>query len=250
MITSTNPPKYLALKLIVLTTLLLFIAGSLFITPNIPWPPTVPITSFDIKKPLKKETISMSTLGIIVTSLILFSFLIFYFVDTLTPRKTAILFDFLICSTILYTILFLFMQGVKLYAGEPRPNFYAMCNPDRLGYCDISTQQRVKLVIFGRTSFPSGHSATITFFGLLTALVIITYPVPELFQAKVGFLLYSIFSITSITMIGFLIIFVCYSRIWDYYHRVIDVVVGAVMGIIVSVIAIPIKKNIFKKYFQ
>lgn len=243
-------PKYLLLKIIILVSSLLILFSTLFIKPNIKWPPKIPTTNLNIKMPKTTELISMITLSIIIFLLHFYIFFIFIFIDKLNQKKILILFNFLISSFIVFSFLLLIIQIMKLYFAIPRPNCIALCKPDKLGYCDISTNERKKLVIFSLTSFPSGHAASITYFTVLSSLLVLTYPISIFFKLEYGTLYYIIFSIVSLYIFIIINLLVCFSRIWDYYHRVIDILIGVILGTIFSLITIIIKQKIFNNYFN
>ncbi|GMR37496.1 hypothetical protein PMAYCL1PPCAC_07691, partial [Pristionchus mayeri] len=119
-------------------------------------------------------------------------------------------------------------QVTKYAVGRLRPHFLTVCVPapynctagDRFVY-DYTCTGDTKDVDEGRLSFYSGHSATAMYTATFTAIYL---------HARIGYIAPRIILSTVQTLLFTGGLFICYTRIQDYYHHPTDVLAGAIIG--------------------
>ena len=141
---------------------------------------------------------------------------------------------------------------IKTVVGRPRPNFLAVCNPNitctpdntqfNMDYVCQGTElfgdwkrlntdeKKMRGVNQARRSFPSGHashSASVATFAFLYIEKRIKTP-----ESNLLVLLKPLMQLIWICVS----LFMCMSRVKDYYHHLDDVIFGAILGMIVSFI--------------
>lgn len=119
---------------------------------------------------------------------------------------------------------FLFICIAKVRIGRLRPDFIARCIPEKHGAAVVCTGDP-SVVMEGRKSFPSGHSALVfsglgfASLALLAHLADVETPrAGQLWKGLVGLLPWG------------LALMVALSRISDYWHHWQDVLVGSLIG--------------------
>lgn len=114
--------------------------------------------------------------------------------------------------------------------GKLRPDFLARCLPtiDSAGNA-VCTQTRLAFLDEGRRSFPSGHAST-SFAGLGFAALFLAGQL-RIFDGEAWAWKLTL-SFAPIVLAAFVAI----SRVLDFRHHVIDVLVGAILGLSVTVI--------------
>lgn len=124
---------------------------------------------------------------------------------------------------------------IKIYAGQLRPNFYAMCEFDKdTLQCESDNKH---LIRESRRSFPSGHASLA--FSSMTALSLY-------FLGKVGIqhnvhlkpitLAKRLLYLASLLPI-LLAFFISASRVHDFWHHPADIVAGSMIGIACAFVA-------------
>jgi diacylglycerol diphosphate phosphatase/phosphatidate phosphatase len=188
--------------------------------------------------PLVQEQIPTATLIVICFASPVFLILYFYLVTVFSKKsyesKPTKLFSYFLTTTYLsLSVTILATHILKILISEPRPNFFHMCNyqyaRDNSTYYFLHTRVG-DLVNYSnckgdyyetqnaRSSFPSGHSSTA--FSIALSLVYclqyseVTAPwcfIPLLCAA-----------------------FIAVTRVMDYYHSILDVTCGTLLGLIIS----------------
>eukprot|EP01083_Nonionella_stella_P134383 408946_1 len=132
---------------------------------------------------------------------------------------------------------FFITSVLKAVVGQPRPNFFAMCEWD--ADAEKCTAESFYRRHEARRSFPSGH-ASLSFASLGFVSLFLLYRLVEL-DGRPRFLDGSqrqwilpkvLLSFSPI----FLAFFVSISRIFDHYHSASDVTAGAVLGLSIAAI--------------
>ncbi|KAL7058368.1 hypothetical protein AAHC03_016461 [Spirometra sp. Aus1] len=125
-----------------------------------------------------------------------------------------------------FGILLLILQIGKETIGSLRPNFLETCVPNTTvgsGYitnyfCTNNDPKAVKEV---RMSFPSGHSACGAFGAWFTSLYIQRQRIPHSLRMLRALVQVAVFAVG---------VYICLTRISDYWHRAADVIVGYLLG--------------------
>jgi membrane-associated phospholipid phosphatase len=154
------------------------------------------------------------------------------------------------CGTVLFT------DVIKVIVGWPRPNFLAVCDPDLSGAAAaanattlIPTQLSSEIcrgepaaVHEALKSFPSGH-ASVSAFGLMSVVFLL-----ERFASRVRDQSFSLFAFlpreaallrpSLQILLASIPIYVAATRVSDHKHRILDILVGLVIGTAVAFIAI------------
>lgn len=141
------------------------------------------------------------------------------------------------------------MEVIKASVGRLRPNFVAMCKPDKLYECDSNPTGIVsqytclsdfKYARNSRASFPSGHSGA-SVFALVFLFLFMTQ---HLFSKRIPSNKYLGLYRTFTLIVYFLFtVFCCYSRITDFWHFPTDVLGGVMCGTVGAFVSF----HIFRK---
>ncbi|KAK3591655.1 hypothetical protein CHS0354_040563 [Potamilus streckersoni] len=131
----------------------------------------------------------------------------------------------------------------KLFAGRLRPHFFDVCKPDYgkidcfrnnfSVYVNVGDQYcmgtDLSLMTDARKSFPSNH-ATAAFFGFTYFIIYL----------QVRFIWTRIYLFRPLLQAAFMgvALYIAFSRIMDHKHHLIDILGGAVLGIIVAVLTV------------
>lgn len=149
------------------------------------------------------------------------------------PKSCKLFSSCLITTYLSLSVTILATHIVKILISEPRPNFFYMCNyqyvRDNSTYYDLHTKvgdivdySNCRASYYeiqnARSSLPSGHSSTA--FSVCMSLV---YS-----------LQYNEVSSPWCFVPLLCALFIGVTRVMDYYHSVLDVVCGALLGLIIS----------------
>lgn len=131
---------------------------------------------------------------------------------------------------------------VKMYFGELRPHFLAVCDPDwslinctnEYGYSVYVTNYTCRgaaaMVRESRLSFPSGHSSSIAFSMVFTAFYISSIDIVHR-RSPVQFFLLTMYGVLFPSLVAL-------SRIDDHRHHFRDVIFGSLLGIVLASILV------------
>lgn len=180
-------------------------------------------------------TWSLFIVGSCETLIVLIVRLLMMIVDMIFAKKNKIhkLFDllgdlhhFYLSVVIAMAICLVVTNSIKVLVGSPRPNYMELCNPDINGIC-----QETKEDVFKRIrSFPSGHSSSsFTFLGAFSWYLIGKFGI---FQKNGKSVIKLIIALLPMV----LSMWIAISRIYEYWHRTIDVTAGILIGIASSLI--------------
>lgn len=241
--------------LFIFTSLLLLIL--LFtekMPPNVTEPIRMPNTSLDIYNPWNPETIPFHYLAIYGVILYLSIFSVFLIFDKLNKKKSKLILSILLISLISLVVKQIIVNTIKKIVASPRPNFKGICQPDEDGFCKLESinseyyKKRLRRLYFGLTSFPSGHSSAIVWFYCLFFSVSFLFFRPILKKKYQTYSLHIIIFL-NIVLLSFTV-FVCISRIIDYYHRLVDVIVGSSIGLLNGSLFYFFMRKYKKVYFE
>ena len=139
---------------------------------------------------------------------------------------------------------------IKTVVGWPRPNFLEVCNPNiscslnttkyNMDYvCQgtdlfgdwkrLNTDKMMRGISQARRSFPSGHAS----FSASAMAFLVFYVESRIRQEQKSCSLIFLKPFIQLILIS-IAVFIGMSRVKDYYHHLIDVLVGATLGIAVS----------------
>ncbi|GMS85238.1 hypothetical protein PENTCL1PPCAC_7413 [Pristionchus entomophagus] len=199
---------------------------------------------YSIRNPLKKQTVSTTAL-ILITLLAALLIIIVteVVIDRLSlPDRLFKWRRWRLPSLLVHAVAYLgyFQLGyamqvvvnqvTKYAVGRLRPHFFTVCKPEafnctspgQLIYSYTCTGD-AKDTEEGRLSFFSGHSSI----AMYSATFLIIY-----LHARIGHIAPRILLSTLQTVLFTGGLFICYTRLQDYYHHPSDIATGAVIGIL------------------
>ncbi|KAJ2954257.1 hypothetical protein O0L34_g2506 [Tuta absoluta] len=119
-------------------------------------------------------------------------------------------------------------EVIKLITGRPRPDFFYRCFPDGNMNEEMICSGNPRDVWEGRKSFPSGHSSfTFCSMGFVSAWLCGRLGVVSRRRGRTSML------VTCVPPLA-LALGVAISRYWDNHHHMEDIIVGSVLGLLVS----------------
>ncbi|KAF8363711.1 hypothetical protein PRIPAC_90634 [Pristionchus pacificus] len=199
---------------------------------------------YSIRNPLKKQTVSTLMLILItvlatILIIIVTEFIIdrhsgsdhfFKFQKYYLPALLVHIIAFLGYFQLGYVMQIVVNQVTKYAVGRLRPHFYTVCQPinftcvlpEQLIY-DYTCTGNKKEFDEARLSFYSGHSSismyTVTFLALYL-------------HARIGHIAPRVILSTLQTLLFSGGLFICYTRLQDYFHHPSDIATGMAVGII------------------
>lgn len=206
-------------------------------------PVKMPETSLNISYSRQEGTVKMKHLTYFALILNIVIFCIFISYDNLNLTKILILIQFFCLSFIHFIMTCISFKLLKRIISSPRPFFKSVCNPNSEGFCSpypllyyISSnadydKERVVTLSKGMSSMPSGHAAQAVYHSCS-------------FIANSIFLYLNVVGLSRFQRIFLIIInvfhliltvYICMTRVFDYYHRIVDVLVGSFLGIFFGV---------------
>lgn len=226
--------KQIKIKFALLVGLIIISLVILNLRPRIEWPPRIPDTKRDIMKELKKETVSMFSLTVFLAIYCIFAVILLCVFLEHTTSVIKIVIETILMFFVVFFLLQIVVHATKLILARPRPTFYNICKPDKLGYCDISSASRIESIYNGRLSYPSGHVATVAYFTLASWYIISHNSIAKKISLHFGkafmFIFYGLFLLLGCVAI----VYVNSSRVSDHYHSTADVICGFLLGSIAA----------------
>ena len=161
-------------------------------------------------------------------------------------RVIKLIFIWWWCITVTSTL----TSIIKTVVGWPRPNFLEVCNPnisctlnntkynmdfacqgtDLFGdWKRLNTDKMMRGISQARRSFPSGHTS----FSASAMAFLVFYVESRIHQEQKGCRLILLKPFIQLILISIAVV-IGMSRVKDYYHHLIDVLVGATLGTVVS----------------
>ncbi|KAL1284911.1 Lipid phosphate phosphatase-related protein type 1 [Trichinella pseudospiralis] len=205
-----------------------------------------------ISKPYMENTVSVKMLlcvsiGLPLMLCLLHELVTFFMLENATRvqwriisseglRKVCINFTRIVVKYLFgFLVTVVFMLVGKSSLGVLRPHFLAVCKPGiDWNHCagvalssQNCTQTNVHALLSARHSFPSGHASAAVY--SVTFLLLYLLSLRNRNSVKLNN-----FDRISLSLYALWSLFVCVSRVTDYWHHVTDVVGGSVLGFAVA----------------
>lgn len=199
-----------------------------------------------IKKPLFENTVPTSWLLAITLAFPFFTVVLANFLSKTWDDIREKMVQVIQLSTYVYLdyvvgfwVTTLILDIIKCLVGRLRPNFIAMCMPDKsyLSTCQtnstafitgiVCTNENWRKARNARMSFPSGHAAAALF-----SLLFVHYFLTQLHHASVA-KYFKIFRTLVTTFFVAFCVYCCISRVTDFWHFPTDVLGGCIIAFII-----------------